>query len=1036
MTTIGQPERATQNRVIALFRDELAYRYLGDKTDLPNNSNIEEALLTAYLTKYDYTPAQISSAIYKLRIEADNPNRSLYDNNKEVYKLLRYGVPVKIEAGKVTETVHLINWNDASRNDFAIAEEVTLRGNFERRPDLVIYVNGIAIGVLELKNSRTSIGDGIRQNRSNQQPQFNEWFFSTVQFIFAGNDSEGLQYGTIKTEEKYFLKWKEDEADNSRFKLDKYLLKMCSKERLIELMHDFVLFDGGMKKLPRVHQYFGIKAAQEHVHRRQGGIIWHTQGSGKSIVMVLLAKWILENKPNARVVIVTDRDELDKQIEGVFTAASHPMTRASSGRDLMTQLGQATPRLLCSLVHKFGRKGVDDFEQFIKDLEAQPCQTVGEIFVFVDECHRTQSGKLHRTMKALMPNAVFIGFTGTPLLKQDKQTSLEVFGGYIHTYKFSEGVEDGVVLDLIYEARDIDQRLGSEDKIDTWFDVKTKGLNDWQKAALREQWGTMQNVLSSRSRMDRVVEDIIFDFSVKPRLSNERGNAILVASSIYEACKYFELFQKTPFKGKCAVVTSYNPLARDITLEDTGANTETDKESIYTTYTTLLKNTNMPNTEAYEEHAKKMFKEQPVNMKLLVVVDKLLTGFDAPSCTYLYIDKKMQDHGLFQAICRTNRLDGEDKDFGYVVDYKNLFKKVENAIAVYTSELDHSAGGVDPEILLQDRLTKGRERLDNALEAIAMLCEPVAPPKGELEHIHYFCGNTEIPEDLKAHETQRAALYKATVALVRAYANISDELGKAGYSDADIKRINKDLDRYLKLREIIRNAAAENLDMKAYEADMRHLIDTYIEADAPRKISPFDNMPLLDLIVKIGIADAINSLPDGLKGNKNAVAETIENNVRSKIIKEHLNDPAYYDKMSAILDEIIKFRKEQAENYEEYLKKIAELAKRVEAGQAEGTPEQLDTPGRRALFNNLRQVAFSGSPSGVDDPSPLYADSTKGEMLELAIRIDETVKHTRPDGWRGAQAKENVIKAALYGILQNVDEVERIFLIVEKQREY
>nr|WP_243688950.1 HsdR family type I site-specific deoxyribonuclease [Geotalea toluenoxydans] len=757
--------------------------------------------------------------------------------------------------------------------------------------------------------------------------------------------------------------------------------------------------------------------------------MWHTQGSGKSIVMVLLAKWILENKPNARVVIVTDRDELDKQIEGVFTAASHPMTRASSGRDLMTQLGQATPRLLCSLVHKFGRKGVDDFEQFIKDLEAQPCLTVGEIFVFVDECHRTQSGKLHRTMKALMPNAVFIGFTGTPLLKQDKQTSLEVFGGYIHTYKFSEGVEDGVVLDLIYEARDIDQRLGSEDKIDTWFDVKTRGLNDWQKAALREQWGTMQNVLSSRSRMDRVVEDIIFDFSVKPRLSNERGNAILVASSIYEACKYFELFQKTPFKGKCAVITSYNPQAKDITLEDTGANTETDKESIYTSYTTLLKNTGMANTEAYEDHAKKMFKDQPVNMKLLVVVDKLLTGFDAPSCTYLYIDKKMQDHGLFQAICRTNRLDGEDKDFGYVVDYKDLFKKVENAIAVYTSELDHSSGGVDPEILLQDRMTRGRERLDNALEAIAMLCEPVAPPKGELEHIHYFCGNTEIPEDLKAHETQRAALYKATVALVRAYANIADELGNAGYNETDIKRINKDLDSYLKLREIIRNAAGESLDLKAYEADMRHLIDTYIEADAPRKISPFDDMPLLDLIVKTGIANAINSLPDGLKGNKNAVAETIENNVRSKIIKEHLNDPAYYDKMSAILDEIIKFRKEQAENYEEYLKKIAELARRVEAGQAENTPEQLDTPGLRALYNNLR-------PKAAADPSLAYAGVAQDPMLDLAIRIDETVKQTRPDGWRGVQAKENVIKAALYGILQDVTEVERIFLIIEKQREY
>ena len=1032
MGSIGQPERATQNRIIDLFRDELHYDYLGDWTDRLNNSNIEEGLITVYLSKHGYSPVQISRALDRLRIEAGNPNRSLYDNNKAVYSLLRYGIQVQAAAGENTETVWLIDWEHPGQNDFAIAEEVTLKGNSERRPDLVLYVNGIAVGVIELKNSRASISDGIRQNISNQQPAFNAWFFSTVQFIFAGNDSEGLQYGTIKTEEKYFLKWKESEEDNSRFKLDKYLLKMCDKARLIELMHDFVLFDGGVKKLPRVHQYFGIKAAQAHVHRREGGIIWHTQGSGKSIVMVLLAKWILENKPNARVVIVTDRDELDKQIEGVFTAAGHPMTRASSGRDLMTQLGQASPRLLCSLVHKFGKKGVDDFEQFIKELEAQPCQTVGELFVFVDECHRTQSGKLHRTMKALLPNAVFIGFTGTPLLKQDKQTSLEIFGGYIHTYKFSEAVQDQVVLDLVYEARDIDQRLGSANKIDAWFDAKTKALNDWQKAALREQWGTMQSVLSSKSRMDRVVADIIFDFSTKRRLNDQRGNAILVASSIYEACKYFELFQKTPFKGKCAVVTSYNPQIKDVTLEETGANTETDKQFIYNIYAALQQNVaaqpGKSKTETYEDHAKQLFKEQPANMKLLVVVDKLLTGFDAPSCTYLYIDKRMQDHGLFQAICRTNRLDGEDKDFGYIVDYKDLFKKVENAIAVYTSELDHSAGGVNPEILLQDRLTKGKERLDNALEAIALLCEPVVPPKGELEHIHYFCGNTEIPDDLKAHETQRVALYKATVALVRAYANIADGLGNAGYSDAESQRIKQTIDRYLKLREIIRNAADEKLDMKAYEADMRHLIDTYIEADQPRIISPFDGLSLLELIVKTGIGNAINTQLGGLKGNKEAVAETIENNVRSKIIKEHLNDPAYYDKMSALLDEIIAARKAKAIEYEEYLKQIAELTKKVDVGQDAETPEPINTPGRRALYNNMLSGAAE-SPAG-------YGHTNKDTVLALTIKIDETIKQVRPDDWRGVQAKEQTIKAALYGILQDETEVERIFFIISQHKEY
>jgi len=1037
MSNVGQPERATQNRVIALFCDELGYLYLGEWIERDGNSNIEEELLTSYLKKRKYTPAQINIAIHKLRTEADNHSRGLYGNNHAVYNLMRYGVPVKIEAGKVTETVHLIDWKKPERNDFYIAEEVTLKGHHERRPDIVLYVNGMAIGVLELKNSRVSIGDGIRQSLSNQSPEFNEWFFSTVQFIFAGNDSEGLSYGTIGTPEKYFLKWKEDEADDSRFKLDKYLLKMCCKERLIELMHDFVLFDSGIKKLPRAHQYFGIKAAQRHVKKHQGGIIWHTQGSGKSIVMVLLAKWILENNPHARVVIITDRDELDKQIERVFSDTGEKIKRSTSGRDLLNQLSQAKPRLLCSLVHKFGRRDVDDFDAFIKDLEAIPSPTVGEVFVFVDECHRTQSGKLHRVMKAMMPDAIFIGFTGTPLLRRDQKTSQEVFGGYIHTYKFSEGVDDGVVLDLIYEARDIDQRLGSKTKVDAWFEAKTKGLNDWQKEELKKKWGTMQNVLSSKSRMDRVVSDIIFDFSVKPRLSNERGNAILVASSIYEACKYYSLFQKTVFKNKCAVVTSYNPLVKDVTKEETGANSDTDKQFIFNTYTELLKDVDakpgMTKTETYEERAKALFIKEPANMKLLVVVDKLLTGFDAPPCTYLYIDKSMQDHGLFQAICRTNRLDGDDKDFGYIVDYKDLFNKVENAIAVYTSELDHSAGGVAPEVLLQDRLKKGKERLDNALEALALLCEPVEPPRGDLEYIHYFCGNTEIPTDLQAHEPQRAALYMNTVAMLRAYANIADELEPAGYTPEDITRIKQLRDHYLKVRDIIRNASGESIDLKAYEADMRHLIDTYIEADEPRTISPFENMSLIELIVKSGIADAIAKQLSGLRGNKDAIAETIENNVRRKIIKEHLTDPAYFDKMSALLAEIIAARKAKAIEYEEYLKRIAELAKKIAAGKTDDTPDVLDTPGKRALYNNLTDGKKSDS-VGESDPDYISSNDT---ALNLALKIDEAVKLVRPDDWRdNGGPKEQIVKAALYSVLQKEAEVERIFLIVKAQKEY
>ena len=1017
MNDVGKPERVTQERVLSLFQNELGFDYLGNRTEREGNSNIEEEGLTKYLTQSGCSPQQISAAIGQLQTAAQHPTQTLYQKNQAVYQLLRYGAQVKTEASSPTDTIAFIDWKNAEANHFSVAEEVTLLGNQTRRPDVVLYVNGIAIGVLELKRSSVGIGEGIRQNLSNQKPEFHEWFFSTIQFVFAGNDTEGLRYGTIGTPEKYFLTWKEDEETNVRYKLDKYLLKMCQKERLIELMRDFVLFDAGVKKLPRVHQYFGIKAAQTHVEEQKSGIIWHTQGSGKSIVMVMLAKWILENHPNARVAIMTDRNELDEQIERVFTGVGETIYRTISGRDLMGKLGQAAPRLLCSLVHKFGRRDVDDFDAFIKEVESQPTPTVGDVFVFVDECHRTQGGKLHQVMKAMMPEATFIGFTGTPLLKKDKETSLEVFGGYIHTYKFSEGVEDGVILDLVYESRDIEQEMGSQEKIDAWFEAKTRGLNDWQKEELSRKWGTMRQVLSSRSRMERIVEDIVFDFSVKPRISDERGNALLVVSSIYEASKYYEILQKTPFRGKCGIVTSYAPYAGHVSREEVGANTESDKQFVFNTYTELLASVqaqpNMSEAETYEHRVKKQFVEEPANMKLLVVVAKLLTGFDAPSCTYLYLDKSMEDHGLFQAICRVNRLDDESKTFGYIVDFKDLFKKVENAIAVYSTELDHSAPGASPEVLIKDRVTQGKERLLEAREVFLLLCEPISQPKGELESIHYFCGNTEKPEDLKAREPQRVALYKSVATFVRAYANLSDQLSEAGFSTQEISAIKALSDRAVALREIIRHASGETLDTKAYEADMRHLIDTYIEASESRVISPFGDMSLLDLIVKSGIADAITSLPKSLQKSEDALAETIANNVRQKIIKEHLSDPAFYAKMSDLLGEVIDDLRAKRIAYEEYLVRIAALATNVQTGMSEKTPEQLSTSGRRALYNNLK------------------------ENLDLALFIDETVKRVRLDSWRGNLPRERQIKAAILPLLaNNTDEVERIFLILKEQAEY
>ncbi len=352
------------------------------------------------------------------------------------------------------------------------SDSAVLRGILKLQQEGVFEASGITQG-------RSLGGDTMNSHKRPEthgmEPKFNHRTHphydlkmpkSNLQAVKSERDTQNRVIALFRDALGYrYLGNRSDRTNNSN--IDKYLLKMCRKDRLIELIHDFVLFDGGYKKLPRVHQYFGIKASQKRLLKYLGGIIWHTQGSGKSIVMVLLAKWILENMPKARVLILTDRDELDKQIKRVFEDSGEEIHRTSSGRDLMTQLGQAKPRLLCSLIHKFGRKGVDDFDAFIEELKQQASPPVGELFVFVDECHRTQSGKLHKTMKALMPGAVFIGFTGTPLLKADKEATMEVFGTYIHTYKFGEAVLDEVVLDLVYEARDIEQQLVRKNRKNT-----------------------------------------------------------------------------------------------------------------------------------------------------------------------------------------------------------------------------------------------------------------------------------------------------------------------------------------------------------------------------------------------------------------------------------------------------------------------------------------------------------------------------------------------------------------------------------------
>ncbi len=608
----------------------------------------------------------------------------------------------------------------------------------------------------------------------------------------AGNDTEGLRYGVIETPEKYWLRWKEADAPDAAAATSPLLAELghlCTPSRLLELIHDFVVFDAGVKKICRHNQYFGVKEARKHVGRRDGGIIWHTQGSGKSLTMVWLAKWIRELKGvDGRVLIVTDRTELDEQIEMVFKGVDEDIYRTKSGADLAKALRDPVNSLICSLVHKFGSSEEGNVDQYVSELRSHisgGLRPPGEIFVFVDECHRTQSGKLHRAMKAILPGATLIGFTGTPLLRADKQRSIEIFGPYIHTYKYDEAVDDGVVLDLRYEARDIDQDITSEAKIDQWFESKTKGLSDLAQAQLRQRWGTMKKVTSSLPRIREIAADILMDMETRDRLKSGRGNAMLVSDSVYAACRFFEAFSETELKDRCAIVTSCSPAAGDIKGEETGEKL-TERLLKFDTYRKMLADyfdepadRAMHRTEQFEQEVKRRFVNEPGQMKLLIVVDKLLTGFDAPPATYLYIDKKMQDHGLFQAICRVNRLDGEDKEYGYIIDYKDLFKSLEGAIQDYTGEAFDGYDREDVKGLLKDRLEQGRKRLEETREAVKALCEPVEPPYDSDAYRHYFCHGGK---GLAANERKRLTLYRAVAAFVRAYANLANEMIEAGYT--------------------------------------------------------------------------------------------------------------------------------------------------------------------------------------------------------------------------------------------------------------
>ena len=1028
-------ERKLQNRVLHWLVDDLKYTYLGNLEDI-DNTPVKEELLKANLKKRGYSDDQIKTAISELIGKVNNQSDTLYQINRSVYSLLRYGRQGAKDANGHRQTVHYIDWDDISKNDFFVAEEVSVL-RFDKvtrkRPDVVLYINGIALGVFELKSSYVSAGKGIRQLLQNQKRENILNFFSTAQFLFAGNEAEGLFYGTINTPEKYYLKWKEDKKatddlsaeikmlqDKEVNRLRDGVVSLCQKERFLSLVHDFVIFDAGIKKIARHNQYFANIAARKRIQNGEGGIIWNTQGSGKSLIMVWLTKWIIENITDSHVVIITDRDELDDQIESLFIDVEEKVRRARSCADLRSILNAGEDAIVCSLIHKYGHNAgkqadIDQYrKELLKDLP-KDFKAKGNIIAFIDECHRTNSGKLHEAVKVLMPDAILIGFTGTPLLKTDKKSSIETFGTYIHTYKFDEGVADGVVLDLRYEARDVDQDLSSQDKVDLWFEQKTQGLTERAKLQLKQSWTSINKLYSSKQRLEKIASDIVFDMSLKPRLKDDRGTAMLVAGSIYEACKYWEIFMSMGFT-KCAIVTSYEPTTQSVRTATSDLSQESEEEYKKKIYERMLGDEKLAE---FEKRVKEQFKDEPAQMKLLIVVDKLLTGFDAPSATYLYIDKSMRDHDLFQAICRVNRPDGEDKDYGYIVDYMDLFRNVQLAVADYTSEAFDGYDKEDVEGLIKNRYDEAKSELEGTLISLEALVENVPAPQADTDFIEYFCGEDSENDEKTA---RRDTLYALTASLSRSFANCCDRLvADYGYSEDDVNHLRGEISGYNKINEMIKLASCDYIDLKPYEVDMRYILDTYIRAEDTRVVSELGNMSIVELLLQGKTTTPVDLVKD-LPGNDEAKAEMIDNNLQHEIVKKMSSNSVYYGKLSDMLKNIIMQRKVAAMSYEEYLRQVVELAEAILHPETNGSyPDEIkESAARRALYDYFE------------------------ENVELTIDVDGAIRVSIQPDWKRNFQKQQRIRLAIYKKLllhmytedRATEETNNVFDIAQRQEEY
>jgi len=1011
MTPNSSEIQIQQNTIVLL--EAMGYKYISPEEMKKHRSSTGQVVLKDVLLKqlqklngfeykgthYPFSAKNIAKAIDDLD---ESLNEGLNTANQKISDQLLLGnsyTEELIDGVKKSFSLHYIDYVNPENNLFHFTEEYVVdRVNKHekvktRRPDLVLFINGIPFGVIELKKSTESTEQGISQMLRNQSVGEIPNLFKYVQIVLAGNN-HSPQYATVGTPKKFYAVWKEKVVELEQLvggrtpsPLDNTIYSLFSKQRVVELLHSFVIFDGKVKKIARYQQFFAIEKIMQRISkldntgRRAGGLIWHTQGSGKSLTMVMLAKVIKREIVNSKVIIVTDRKDLDKQIHDTFNNSEVKAERAKSGRNLV-ELLQSGKSVITTLIHKFEK--VKNENVVLDD---------PNIFILVDESHRTQGGDMHKAMKLVFPEACYLGFTGTPLMRQEKN-SFAKFGGEIHRYTINQAVEDKAVLPLLYEGRLVDQWVSDEKGLDRRFEQIAKNLNEEQQLDLKKKWARFQKVASSERRLEMIMLDINEHFK---KSIQGQFKAMLATSSKYEAIKYHKLFEEEGDIKTAFVISA--PDSRE-------GHSEVDDENkafIHDEWQKVMKK--YGDEDAYLDKVKDQFVNGD-EVELLIVVDKLLTGFDAPRASVLYIDKLLKEHNLLQAIARVNRLyDG--KDFGFIIDYRGLLGDLDKALNDYSGLADFDAEDIQG--------------------AVFDIKEEIAKVKTYYSHLEELFKEVENKNDQESYEVflvdeeKRKLFYDYLSHYARSLklALSSDKVDEV-FSIKEIANYKAKMKFYSELRKAVKIRYFEQVDFGKYEKQMQKLLDTFISADEVNQLTKLVNIFDEEFEAELERVVGDNARADAILSASTAViTDRMESN------------PAYYEKLSLRIKAIIEEYRDKRLTEEEKLKHAKDIRSMLlsEEGTEEDTyPESIKhNVQARAFYDNL-ESRFVEVINNVDmrifaAEESSYGNKPQEDLLtQTVLKINDVFKEAakKPD-WKNNSDMRNRIEG----------EVEELFWDME-----